>query len=145
MKRAWYQAELHLDSTQFELHQSSSKRAGTYLLFLKFEEGNSVGEEFDVVLSSFLRSSLLGKGVADLHGLSHVNFVPVLSIVLLLEAVDVVGHHHFVLLLSCRIQVLILVLVLLLSVHLVSRSHTVRSHLLLLHHLNRRVMYASQG
>ena len=93
-------------------------------------------------MGTFLRSSLFSKGGGDWNALSRVHFIAVLRVVLLLEAIDIILHHHLVLHLGSLLQVLILVVLL---PPLELRSRTVRSHLLLLHHLNRRVMYASQG
>ena len=112
-------------------------RISTYFLFFQFEEGYAVGEQFDVVLGPLLRGSLLGKRVADLHVRHGHIFLAVLLVVLLLEPVHVVGHHLL-------LVHLVLVLVLLLGrAPVVLSSCTLRSHLLLLHHLTNTLATAS--
>ena len=96
----------------------------SYLLFLKLEQSDTVGEELDVVLSSLLGSPLLGQGIAHLHGLAH-HFISVFAVVLLLrQAIHIVGGH---LLLMCVVVLLHLV---------VLRSR--RALLLVLLHLDKR-------
>ena len=103
----------------------------TYFLLLEFEQCDSVCEQLDIVLGAFLRRSLAGKSIADLHAVSiygHLVAVVLLSIVhhlLLLLLINVVLVHLFV------VQFLLLRAP---FAHLLS-SCTLRSHLLLLHHL----------
>jgi len=70
----------------------------TYFLFLEFQKGNAVGQQFDVVSCPFLGSPLLRQGLADHHLTGRAFLVAILGVVLLLEPFDVVGHHGLVLL-----------------------------------------------
>ena len=85
----------------------------TYLFLFELKEGNSIGEELDVVLGTLLSSPLLSEGVADLHRAPIHHVVFVLRVVLLLQSVHVVLHHLLLLLHvhSCEVLLVVLLLV----------------------------------
>jgi len=64
----------------------------TYFFLFKFEQGDSICKELDVILGSLLRGALASQGVADLHALTVNHLISILLIVAHLLVVLLLVH-----------------------------------------------------